>query len=52
VRVLDAGPRQAGQHRLVWNGADATGRSLPSGVYFVRLVADTGVRTQKVSLIR
>lgn len=37
VRVLYAGTRAAGQHEVRWDGRDAAGRSLPSGLYLYRL---------------
>ncbi len=44
---------EPGSHELVWEGRDAAGRSLPSGVYFVRLTTPnrtTGIT--KVVLVR
>jgi len=40
VRVLDGESPAAGPQTLSWDGRDATGRRLASGVYFVRLVGD------------
>lgn len=37
VTLLDAGEVAAGPHSVVWNGRDARGRSVASGVYFYRL---------------
>jgi flagellar hook assembly protein FlgD len=47
VRVLQQGLRTAGTHKLVWDGNNAAGQSLASGVYLVRLRfgADTGTDT-------
>ncbi len=42
----------AGRHEVVWSAADPQGRPLASGVYFVRVVADGHVRTEKVGLLR
>jgi hypothetical protein len=46
VTVEDAF-REAGRRQVVWNGTDAAGRALPSGVYFARLEAgeETAVHT-------
>ena len=46
VITLASGVRDAGFYRLAWNGQDHLGRSVASGIYFVRLVAGdfTGVR--------
>lgn len=38
VTVEDAF-REAGRRQVVWNGTDAAGNALPSGVYFARLEA-------------
>jgi hypothetical protein len=38
VRLVD-GRRPAGQHGVVWNGTDARGDRVSSGVYYYRLVA-------------
>lgn len=42
----------AGAYDLYWDGRDATGRTVPAGVYFVQLTTPFGTRTQKVQLIR
>jgi len=42
----------AGQHTLTWLGTDDVGRDLPSGVYFVRVLAEGQADTRKVALIR
>jgi hypothetical protein len=48
VRHRDLGPLPAGQHRWTWNGADGTGRRVASGIYYARLAAGSGERTQKL----
>lgn len=41
------------EHReLTWNGADETGRPLPSGVYFARAITPSGATTTKLVLAR
>ena len=52
VAVLQQGPQPAGYHRLRWDGRDAAGRPLASGVYLYRLVTDQGVFTRKLTLLR
>ena len=52
VAVLHQGPQQAGYHRLHWDGRDAAGRLLASGVYLYRLVTDEAVLTRKLILLR
>jgi hypothetical protein len=45
MRVLTSGVRSAGTHEVVWDGRDASGISLASGIYFARL------QTQSTSLV-
>ena len=52
VAVLHQGPQSAGHHRLHWNGLDAEGRPLASGIYLYRLATDFGVLTRKLMLLR
>jgi len=42
----------AGSNVVEWDGTDGKGTSLPSGIYFVRLVAGTEVRTRRLVLVR
>ena len=42
----------AGQHRVLWNGVDQRGQSVPSGVYVVRMRAAGRTVTRKVTLLR
>ncbi len=39
-----------GQHEYAWNAQNASGRSVPSGIYFVRLTTETETRTHKITL--
>ena len=50
--TLWQGPRQAGHHRLHWDGRDDEGRPLASGVYLYRLVTAEGILTRKLTLLR
>ncbi|MBK8231125.1 MAG: T9SS type A sorting domain-containing protein [Candidatus Eisenbacteria bacterium] len=43
---------EAGSHPITWDGLDASGRSLPSGTYFVRIVTPGGSETRKLNLVR
>ena len=52
VRLLAAGERPAGEARLAWDGRDGEGRSLPSGIYFLRLAAGARVETRRVTRMR
>ena len=49
--LLDGVPRMAGEHSVVWNGADDRGRRVASGVYTVRLRAADAVATRRVTLV-
>jgi hypothetical protein len=42
----------AASHTYAWNGRDASGVPVPSGVYFYRLSTSTGMQTRKAILIR
>lgn len=42
----------AGEHRFFWNGQDAAGRRLPSGLYFLRFRAGEEILLKKVVLLR
>jgi len=44
VRTLVDDRRRAGRHEVLWNGADARGRTVAGGVYFCRLRTSTGDR--------
>ena len=52
VRTLSSGVQGAGEQARTWDGADARGRSVASGVYFVRLETPDGVRVTRVTLLR
>jgi hypothetical protein len=52
VTTLAAGPTGPGRHEVVWNGRDASGRTVGSGVYFARLTADDAIRTGKMVLLK
>ena len=41
--------RTAGRHALSWNGRDASGNSLPSGVYLVRLEHENEAVTSRIT---
>ncbi len=52
VTLLIQGHREAGFHRVVWNGKDLFGRSLASGVYFVQMTADGFSGVRKMLLLK
>lgn len=52
VRSLLSGRMPAGDHSLRWDGKDAAGRQLPTGVYYARCVTGGRSQTQKLVLLR
>lgn len=52
ARLLWNGRRDAGEHRVSWDGRDARGRGLPSGVYFARLEAGDESAVWRICLTR
>ncbi|MDP6018478.1 MAG: FlgD immunoglobulin-like domain containing protein, partial [Candidatus Latescibacteria bacterium] len=46
VATLVAGPRPSGSYTVVWDSRADYGQELASGVYFVRLMAETWLGTQ------
>jgi hypothetical protein len=51
IRLVD-GYMAAGYNTVVWNSGDVTGRPVPSGVYFARLVTTEYTHTIKMTLVR
>jgi hypothetical protein len=52
VRTLASGPLPAGPHVVQWDGRDALGRTLGSGIYFYRLESGAAAQTRKLTLLR
>ena len=52
VRTLVNSTFQAGHHRVSWNGKDAVGRNVASGIYLYRLRSNSGVLVRRMTLIR
>ncbi len=52
VRTQPLGNSPAGQHSITWDGRDASGAELASGVYFIRLVSAELQASGKVLLVR
>jgi hypothetical protein len=52
VKTLAAGALGAGPHQLEWDGHDAGGRAVGSGVYFYRLKTRDEVITRKMTLLK
>jgi len=52
IRRLVSEMQPAGPHRVVWDGRDAAGRSVASGLYVVRLVSGADSASHKMLLLR
>ena len=52
IRTLLDGFQQAGERSLVWDGRDANGNPVVSGIYVSRLQAGGSVATKKMILLR
>lgn len=52
VKTLAKDSKTAGNHSVVWNGLDESGRPVSSGVYLVRLSTRTRQQTQKITIIK
>jgi hypothetical protein len=50
-RLVD-GAMHAGRHAVVWDGRDAVGRALGSGVYFYRLETAGNIETRKMTMVK
>jgi hypothetical protein len=51
VELLNA-PLSAGLYRVFWNGKDATGKVVPTGIYFYRLSTPNFVKARKMLLVK
>ena len=52
VRTLVDADRDAGTYHVLWDGTDAGGRHLASGVYLYRIHAGQFVQTRKMVLLK
>jgi hypothetical protein len=52
VRLLASGRRAPGAYEIMWDGRNALGQAVGSGVYLYRLEVDDWQRTRKMLLIR
>jgi flagellar hook assembly protein FlgD len=52
VRTLFDGPQFAGARTVEWNGRDASGARVASGVYLYRLLAGNHVEQRKMTLLK
>ncbi len=52
VAMLLDEKRAQGEHRVVWNGLDSSGRKVASGIYFYKIRAGEFVETKKMVLAK
>lgn len=52
IAVLAEGEQQAGFYQVVWNGNDAAGRPVGSGVYFYLLQTPQFTQAHRMALIK
>ncbi len=52
VATLADETRGAGEHALLWQGRDQSGRQLPSGAYYLRLESEGRVDHRKIMLLK
>jgi uncharacterized repeat protein (TIGR01451 family) len=52
VRTLAEEVREAGEHRLVWDGKDESGMAVPAGVYIYTMQVNQFRMTRKMQLLR
>jgi flagellar hook assembly protein FlgD len=52
LAVVDRGRKAAGENACRWDGRDASGRLVQSGVYFLRLRASSGEAVRKMVVVR
>jgi len=52
VRTLVSGYQEAGSQSIIWDGADNTGSSVASGVYFYRINAGEFNATKKMMMLK
>jgi hypothetical protein len=52
IRTLTNQRQAAGQYRILWDGRNENGKSVPSGVYLYRLRAGEFVQTRKMILMQ
>ena len=52
IKTLVDGQQEAGIYEIEWDGEDAEGKPMPSGVYFIKLKAGEFLETKKALLLR
>ncbi|RKY54638.1 MAG: hypothetical protein DRP89_04755 [Candidatus Neomarinimicrobiota bacterium] len=52
VANIFRGEKDKGKYRFSWNGQSSSGKSVSSGIYFLKLKSDNNARIQKVSFLK
>jgi hypothetical protein len=52
VRVIERGPRAAGEYHASWDGRDDAGLRVQDGIYFYRLNVGSAARVVKFALLK
>lgn len=52
IRTLHKGILSTGEHKLIWDGKDNSGRTVSSGVYFARIETGKQCLTRKLLLLK
>jgi hypothetical protein len=52
VRVLIDGNMPGGEHTIKWNGTDAHGQPVSSGVYFARMISGAFDKSRKMVMLK
>ena len=52
VATILSGEQAAGYHLVEWNGQNASGQSVSSGMYFVRMTSEQFTAVRKVMLMK
>jgi len=52
IQTIADGSYPAGNHTVSWNGSNANGETVPSGVYFYNMVSEDFSQTNKMMLLR
>jgi hypothetical protein len=52
IKTLMSATKNAGYHRISWNGKDSSGKNLVNGIYFVTIKSSGKVKNTKVMLIK
>ena len=52
IRNLSGGRAEAGYNTVTWDGTDALGKSVATGIYFYRIKADDFIRSEKMLFLK